>query len=73
MPCSIRSLATGRWRPIEWAMAAAALRDLLVAGGPISVTPEFDFTNGVIYGDVGVTDSRGKPLIYTLTNGPRDG
>ncbi|MGB3231339.1 MAG: CocE/NonD family hydrolase [Mycobacterium sp.] len=59
--------------PLEWAMAAAARRDQLVASGPISVSATFEFTNGVIYGDVGATDSRGRPLIYTLVDDPDQG
>ncbi|GAB3236913.1 hypothetical protein GCM10027535_48280 [Mycolicibacterium hippocampi] len=59
--------------PLEWAMAAAARRDQLVASGPISVSPTFEFTNGVIYGDVGATDSRDRPLIYTLIDDPDQG
>ena len=59
--------------PLEWAMAAAARRDQLLSSGPIAVDPTFDFTNGVIYGDVGATDSRGRPLIYTLVDGPDQG
>ncbi|WP_370333202.1 CocE/NonD family hydrolase [Mycolicibacterium hippocampi] len=59
--------------PLEWAMAAAARRDQLVASGPISVSPTFEFTNGVIYGDVGATDSRDRPLIYTLVDDPDQG
>ncbi len=54
-------------------MAAAARRDQLVASGPISVSATFEFTNGVIYGDVGATDSRGRPLIYTLVDDPDQG
>ncbi|MGB3356390.1 MAG: CocE/NonD family hydrolase [Mycobacterium sp.] len=59
--------------PLEWAMAAAARRDQLLSSGPIAVDPTFDFTNGVIYGDVGATDARGRPLIYTLVDGPDQG
>lgn len=59
--------------PLSWAMAAAARREALVAGGPISVDPTFEFDNGVIYGSVGATDSWGNPLIYTVIDGPDQG
>lgn len=59
--------------PLSWAMAAAARREALVAGGPISVDPTLDFLDGVIYGSVGATDTNGRPLIYTLLDGPDQG
>ncbi|MDG4667849.1 CocE/NonD family hydrolase [Mycobacterium sp. 236(2023)] len=59
--------------PLSWAMAAAARREALVTSGPISVDPTLDFDNGVIYGSVGATDTNGRPLIYTLLDGPDQG
>lgn len=59
--------------PLSWAMAAAARREALSAAGPISADPTLDFDDGVIYGAVGATDSRGNPLIYTLTEEPDQG
>ncbi len=59
--------------PLSWAMAAAARREALLASGPISVDPTFDFDDGVIYGSVGATDASGRPLIYTLLDGPDQG
>lgn len=59
--------------PLSWAMAAAARREALVTSGPISVDPTLDFVNGVIYGSVGATDTNGRPLIYTLVDGPDQG
>jgi ABC-2 type transport system ATP-binding protein len=59
--------------PLSWTMAAAARREALVASGPISVDPTFDFDDGVIYGSVGAADSRGNPLIYTVIDDPDQG
>lgn len=59
--------------PLSWAMAAAARREALLASGPISVDPTFDFDNGVIYGSVGATSTSSRPLIYTLLDGPDQG
>jgi ABC-2 type transport system ATP-binding protein len=59
--------------PLSWAMAATARREALLASGPISVDPTFDFDDGVIYGSVGATDSRGNPLIYTVIDQPDQG
>ena len=59
--------------PLSWAAAAAARREALAVGGPIAVDPTFDFDNGVIYGSVGATDSRGRPLVYTLIDNPDQG
>ena len=57
--------------PMEWAMAAAARREL--ESGPVSVNPVLEFIDGVIYGEVGATDSRGNPLIYTILDEPNQG
>ncbi|MDY6997927.1 MAG: CocE/NonD family hydrolase [Actinomycetota bacterium] len=57
--------------PMDWVMAAAARRDFV--SGPISVSPVVEFIDGVVYGDVGATDARGNPLIYTLVGGPDQG
>ncbi|MBX7453713.1 peptidase S15 [Mycolicibacterium sp. 3033] len=57
--------------PMEWAMAAAARREL--ESGPVSVNPVLEFLDGVIYGNVGATDSRGNPLIYTIIDEPSQG
>lgn len=59
--------------PMSWAMAAAARREALATGGPISVDPTLDFLDGVIYGSVGATATNGRPLIYTLVDGPDQG
>lgn len=57
--------------PMEWAMAAAARRELV--SGPVSVNPVLEFVDGVIYGDIGATDSRGNPLVYTVIGDPSQG
>lgn len=57
--------------PMEWAMAAAARREL--ESGPVSVNPVLEFIDGVIFGDLGATDSRGNPLIYTVIDDPSQG
>lgn len=52
-------------------MAAAARREL--ESGPVSVNPVLEFLDGVIYGNVGATDSRGNPLIYNIIDEPSQG
>ncbi|MCH9701895.1 MAG: peptidase S15 [Actinomycetia bacterium] len=58
--------------PLDWAAAAAARRELLNVGGPITVDPTLTFTDGVIFGNV---NAEGDPTsyTYTLTEDPTGG
>jgi len=57
--------------PLGWAAAAAARRELALAGGPITVNPITYFDEGVIYGQVNAGPDPTASYTYTLMDANR--
>jgi ABC-2 type transport system ATP-binding protein len=68
-PLAGNSPTTPTNSPTDWIQAAVARREL--AGAAVAVNPTFEFTNGVIYGNVGGTGT--SPLTYTVIGAPSAG